>query len=335
MKIFSDEHHDGLYQFLRILFERWLQAKLYRPIGYEWYNNLFWRYSNNPAVMAQYLEIRDDAELKGGIYYIPENRHREMDKCITLKRFWEMEIDVVIASVANHEISFSTLAKLHWNKPKFIRLIGNINEPIDFRYSRNIMATATTTIPIPADINVVCCHQEFDLARYCYKPPAVRNSIKNMMNCFPSSRDFALWGQYKALLPEFDWKMHGILGEDGGIGLADDMAAALHDSTFIWHVKPGGDGFGHVVHNAYAVGRPLITRRKYYADKLGGALMIDGQTCIDLDLRTPEENTARIRHFAIPENHDRMCENAYERFKEVVDYGREFEEIGRFLGRLQ
>jgi len=335
MQIFSDEHHDGLYQFLRILFERRLQAELYRPIGYEWYNNLFWRYSNNPAVMAQYLEIRDDAEFKDGIYYIPENRHREMDKCITLKRFWEMEIDVVIASVANHEISFSALAKLHWNKPKFIRLIGNINEPIDFNYSRNIMATATTVMPIPADINVVCCHQEFDLARYCYKPPTVRNSIKNMMNCFPASRDFPLWGQYKALLPEFDWKMHGILGEDGGIGLADDMAAALHDSTFVWHVKPGGDGFGHVVHNAYAVGRPLITRRRYYADKLGGALMIDGQTCIDLDLRTPEENAARIRHFAIPENHDRMCKNAHERFKEVVDYDREFEEVRRFLDRLQ
>ena len=257
-----------------------------------------------------------------------------MDKCITLEQFHKMPIDIVIASVSNHEVSFSDLAKSHWNKPKFIRVIGNINEPINFSYSRNIMATAAT-VPIPSDINVVFCHQEFDLNRFCYKPPTVRNSIKNMMNCFPASGAFPLWGQYKALLPEFEWKMHGILGEDGIIGPADDMAIAMHNSTFIWHVKPGGDGFGHNVHNAYAVGRPLITRRKYYADKLGGQLMIDNETCIDLDAGTPEENAERIRFWAQPENHDKMCKRAYRQFKKVVDYDQEFEEIQKFLGRLQ
>ncbi len=334
MNVFADEHHDSLYQFLRILFERRLKGSIYRPIGYEWYENRIWQYSHLPGTIAQYLQIPNSAEFRGDVYHIPENRHIEMDKCITFEQFHKMKIDLVVATVSNHEVSFSDLAKSHWNKPKFIRVIGNINEPIDFSYSRNIIATATT-IPIPPDINVVFCHQEFDLGRFCYKPPAVRNSIKNMMNCFPSSRDFALWGQYKALLPEFEWKMHGILGEDGIIGPADDMAAAMHDSTFIWHVKPGGDGFGHNVHNAYAVGRPLITRRKYYAGKLGGQLMTDNETCIDLDAGTPEENAERIRLWARPENHDEMCKRAYQRFKEVVDYDREFGEIQKFLSRLQ
>ena len=333
MNVFSDEHHDSLYQSFRILFERRLKGSIFRPIGHEWYKNRIWQYSHNPGTIAQYLQILDSAEFRDDVYYIPENRHIEMDKCITLEQFHKMKIDIVIASVSNHEVSFSALAKSHWNKPKFIRVIGNINEPINFNYSRNIMATAAT-VPIPSDINVVFCHQEFSLSRFCYKPPAVRNSIKNMMNCFPSSGDFSLWGQYKALLPEFEWKMHGILGEDGIIGPADEMATAMQNSTFIWHVKPGGDGFGHCVHNAYAVGRPLITRRKYYADRLGGALMIDGKTCIDLDLRTPEENAALIRHFAVPENHDRMCEDTYERFKEVVDYDEEFLRIKKFLENL-
>lgn len=334
MNVFADEHHDALYQFLRILFERRLGWNLYRPIGYEWHRNGIWRYSNKAEVIDQYLRIPDDAVYKDGIYYIPERRHNEIDKCITFDRFREMKIDLVIGSVAEHEGSFATIARLHWNKPKFIRVIGNWGEPIDFNYSKNIIATART-IPIPEWINVVFCHQEFDLNVFHYKPPEVRNSIKNFMNCLPDSRDFPMWYQYKALLPEFDWKMHGILGEDGIIGNVKEMVPAIHSSTFIWHVKYGGDGFGHVVHNAYACGRPLITKRSYYADKLGGELMIDGKTCIDLDAHITEENVRLIREFAQPEKHNWMCENAYKRFKEVVDFDREFEEIKKFLERLQ
>ena len=334
LNVFSDEHHDCLYQFLRILFERRLGWNLYRPIGFEWFRNLIWQYSKDLRVVQQYLIPPDDAEVKDGIYYIKERRHNEVDKCITLDKFKEMKIDLVIGSVVNHEVSFATISKLHWNKPKFIRVIGNWGEPIDFEFSKNIMATAKT-VPIPPGINAVFCHQEFDLNLFNYQPPIIRNSIKNFMNCVPDSKDFPMWGQYKALLPEFDWKMHGILGDDGIIGNVNDMVKAIHDTSFVWHVKYGGDGFGHVVHNAYACGRPLITKRSYYADKLAGELMIDGKTCIDLEKHTTEENVKLIREFSQPEKHNQMCENAYRRFKEIVDYDQEFLEIKKFLERLQ
>ena len=334
LNVFSDEHNDALYQALRILFERRLGWNLYRPIGFEWFRNLIWQYSKDLRVVQQYLIPPNDAEIKDGIYYIKERRHNEVDKCITFDKFKEMKIDLVIGSVVNHEVSSATIAKLHWNKPKFIRVIGNWGEPIDFNYSKNIMATAKT-VPIPPGINAVFCHQEFDLNLFHYKPPEIRNSIKNFMNCLPDSKDFPMWHQYKALLPEFDWKMHGILGEDGIIGNVNDMVPAIQNSTFVWHVKYGGDGFGHVVHNAYACGRPLITKRSYYADKLAGELMIDGKTCIDLEKHTTEENVKLIREFSQPEKHNQMCENAYRRFKEIVDYDQEFLEIKKFLERLQ
>jgi hypothetical protein len=334
MNVFSDEHNDALFQFLRILFERRLGWNLYRPIGYEWYRNLCWRYSDNPATVDQYLKIPNDAEFKDGIYYIKERRHNEVDKCITFDKFKEMKIDIMIASVVNHELPYHTLCGLHFNHPKLIRVIGNWGESIDFELSKNIIATAKT-VPIPQGINVVFCHQEFDLNLFSYKPPAVRNSIKNFMNCLPDSKDFPMWGLYKSLLPDFDWKMHGILGEDGIIGNVNDMVPAMQNSTFIWHVKYGGDGFGHVVHNAYACGRPLITKGSYYTDKLAGALMIDGETCIDLEKHTTEENVKLIREFSQPEKHNQMCENSYKRFKEVVDYDKEFEDIKKFLERLQ
>ena len=47
------------------------------------------------------------------------------------------------------------------------------------------------------------------------------------------------------MLPDFTWKMHGILGKDGIIGDIYEIAKAIKDSTFIWHTKYGGDGFGY------------------------------------------------------------------------------------------
>jgi len=334
MNVFVDSHHDALFQFLRILFERRLGWNLYKPIGYEWYRNLFWQYSKNDATVDQYLKIPDEAELKDGVYYLPERRHNEIDKGITFEKFKEMKIDIVIASVVNHELPYKTLTERHYNKPKFIRLIGNWGEPIDFNLSKNVLATAKT-VPIPENINAVFCHQEFDTKIFKYQPPKVRKSIKNFMNCLPVSKDIALWHQYRAKLPSLDWKMHGILGKDGIIGTVDKMVPAIQASTFIWHVKPGGDGFGHVVHNAFACGRPLITRKKYYQDKLAVELMIDNKTVIDLDSGSLADNLKRIAFFSEPENHDKMCENCYNRFREVVDFDKEFEEIKEFLKNLQ
>lgn len=334
MNVFCDEHHDCLYQFLRILFERRLGWNLYRPIGLEWYQNLFWRYSDNPAVVDQYLKIPDGAELKDGVYYIPEKRHNEIDKCITFDKFKEMKIDIIIASVVQHELPYHTLAGLHWNKPKFIRVIGNWGEPIDFTLSKNIIVTANT-LPIPPDVNAVFCHQEFDTEVFRYLLPNNQNTIKNFMNCFPHSKDFPLWGQYKTLLPEYNWKMHGIHGDDGIIGNVKDMVLAIQDSTFIWHVKFGGDGFGHVIHNAYACGRPLILKGSYYADKLAAALIRDGKNCIDIEKHTRLENVRLIREFSQPDRHNQMCENTQKIFKQVVNFEQEFEDIKKFLERLQ
>ena len=333
LNVFADFHHGCLYQFLRILIEKRFKYNLYRPIGLEWFCEKIWRHSENTPTVCQYLDPRNDAEIKDGIYYMRDSWHNEIDKGITFEKFKEMKIDIIIGSISNHEISFSTLAKSHWNKPKFIRLIGNVNEPIDFNYSKNIIVTAKT-MPIPDRINAVFCHQEFDLKTFQYKPPIIRNSIKSFVNCLPLTKDFSLWKQYKTLLSDFDWKMYGGVCEDGSIGYADEMNSAFYNSSFIWHIKFGGDGFGHVIHNAYACGRPPIVKRSYYADKLAGPLMIDGKTCIDLERHTTEENIRLIREFSQPDKHNQMCENVYKRFCEIVNYEAEFIKLQEFFNNL-
>lgn len=129
--------------------------------------------------------------------------------------------------------------------------------------------------------------------------------------------------------------MYGILGHDGIIGTDKGVAKAIQDSTFVWHLKAQGDGFGHVIHNAFACGRPPIVRKSYYQNELAGALMEDTTTCIDLEARTPNENVEMIKALSEPETHKRMSKNTYNRFKECVDFDFEYKEIIKFLARLK
>jgi len=333
MNVFVDYHHDALYRSFELLFEKRLGWNLYRPIGYEWYRNLCWRYSDNPAVVEQYLKIPENAVLKDGIYYIPNQRYGTVHKCLTFERFKEFPIDIMIASIHDHEVPYHTLCGLHFNKPKFIRQVGNVNELIDFSIVKNVMFSAGFD-PMPKDVNVVYYHQEFDLDHFNFEPPTNRNTIKNFMNCLPDSEFYYLWKEYKKELSDFNWKMHGILGEDGILGKEMEIVKAMKDTTFIWHVKAGVEGYGHVIHNAYALGRPVITKISNYKGKMAEPLLEDLVTCIDLDKRTTAENVKIIRKLAQPEEHNKFCERAYQRFCEVVNFDEEFNALKHFLERV-
>ena len=56
-KIYSDCHHEHLYESLRILFEDRLGYELYRAIGLEWYHEKFWNVYPHPATAQQYLGL--------------------------------------------------------------------------------------------------------------------------------------------------------------------------------------------------------------------------------------------------------------------------------------
>ena len=333
MNVFADLHHGDLYHSLRMLFEKRLGGNLYRPIGLDWHKKGFWKYNDNLPTVKQYLDIRNEDIDQGDHYLCPEGPHNEIDKALTFEQFKKKDIDIVIASVYQHEEPYSRLIKAFNPKAKLIRQAANIHDVIDTNISKNILASCYLD-HIPEDGNVVIYHQEFDLN--IFKPTKFHptNKIKNFMNCVPDSRDFYLWPMYKSTLSEYDFKMHGILGEDGIIGNVFTIAKAMQNSTFIWHVKHGGDGFGHVIHNAFACGIPLITKKSYYKNCLAESLLEDGVTCIDLDARSFDENIEMIREFSKPDKHKIMCDNVIKRFKENVNFDNEFSLIKKFLDNL-
>jgi hypothetical protein len=129
--------------------------------------------------------------------------------------------------------------------------------------------------------------------------------------------------------------MYGIGGDDGNISGTENVAKKMQECTFTFHFKECGDGYGHIIHNSFACGKPPIIKACYYRDRLGGLLLEDGKTCIMVDNKPIEQVVAEIRHFAIPENYKIMSENVSKKFKELVDFDLDAENVKKFIERLK
>lgn len=332
VNVFSDFHHGALYFSLHLLFEKRLGWNLYRPTGYEWYKRGFWRYSSDPRVIKQYLEEASEELLKHGVYRVPsqEGSVTYFQNAITFTQFLEMDFDFIIASVYQHEGPFFKLITEYKPDAALIRQMGNPNEVCDFSVCRNVLNS--TMNPVPQNVNTVRYHPEFSLEDFRYTKPETHNVVKSFLNCLPMSVDAPLWDEYSEAMPDFVWKMHGILGKDELLP-EGEKAKAMRMASFIWHLKFQGDGYGFVIHNAYACGRPCIVKGSYYREQLAEALLEDSVTCIDLELGSKDENVKKIRWLSKPENHVEICENAYKHFKKHVDFDREFVQVKKFLER--
>lgn len=342
MKIFSDLHHGALYYSLQLLFEGRLSFRLYRPIGKAWFDSGYWKiaepYENNLGTVAQFLEdcvpadgsrplnrVKQDT---GGYYLVKAPKDH---KAVTLEQFKEIKFDIVIASIPQHLAPYTELIKKYQPEAKLIYQIGNHFGPVDFSLAKNVMAS---TAPFSNGVNAVFYHQEFNLDTFCYKPPLNDRKIYSFVHCL-GGKDYEDYKEYKKALLGFEFKSFGAGCDDGAVSGWEHVAEKMHQSMFGFHLKSGGDGFGHIIHNWFACGRPPIVRMSQYKDKLAGELMIDGKTCLDLDGRTLGENVERIKYYSQPEEHKRLCQQAYDRFCEVVDFDREEQELRRFIENLQ
>ena len=337
MRVFSDFHHDSLWKSLEYLFEKRLGWELYCPKGLEWFYEGYWKvaepYQNCLGTVGQYLGTRGKEPDANGIYQV------DGMKGITLEKFKEMNIDIIIASIPAHLPTFTKLINEFKPKAKLIFQIGNEFGPIDFTLAKNILSS-TSRFEVPRGINVVFYHQEFDLDVFNYEPPVKSNLIRSFVHTLPTAGHFQRdWQDFLALekaMPEMKFESYGASCRDGCIDTTKEIARLMKSSLFGFNLKTGGDGFGHIIHNWFAVGRPVIVRKHQYEGKLAGGLMIDGETCIDLDKRTLEGNAKRIRQFIQDEQeYDKTCQKIRQTFETVVNYDKEFEEIKQFLERLK
>lgn len=351
-KVFTDFHHAGLLNSLILLFEKRLGGEVYRPIGKDWFEKGYWKVYDHPATVEQFLGIGgntpdgspplNEVIEKGGphTFKCQDIDSGYFNRAITLDGFMSLPFDIVIASIPHHIEPFKRLCSEHPNKPKLIYQIGNA-WTIEAGLAKNIMASAVID-DIPPDINFISYHQEFDLD--VFKPRDMQftqipdKKIYSFVNCFSIQEhfkeDWSLFTSVERFMHDYEFKSFGGSCRDGACHGSKQVSDKMNEARFIWHTKAGGDGYGHVVFNTAAIGRPMITRKSYYKNKLGDKLMIDGETCINIDNLTMSDIAYKINYYSDPDRYRLMCTNVYNNFKKQVDFDMEEKRLREFLLKL-
>jgi hypothetical protein len=349
MKVFADHHHAALFHSLQLLFEGRLEWELYRPIGPEWHTEGYWHVYDHPHTVNQFLGLHQGREVpmdvhsdplienecknkhytvEDGVYYVYDPVHNLSHKAVTLDKFKEMDFDILISSIPAHIQPFNKLIAQFQPKAKHIFQVGNAwgHQP----GVANIMAS-TAPFPAPSDVNCAFYHQEFDLDTYRYAPPRFHNVVNSYIHYMKAPE---LMDNYAGNFPGWQWTKYGA-GMDLSIMGVDGVGNTMQRSAWTWHYKPEGDGYGHVIFSSYACGRPAIIWGDFYRGKLAEHLLEDTVTCIDISKHSAEENIRTIHRLSEPEEHTAICERSYERFRQVVDFDQEFEQLKVFLENLR
>ncbi len=316
MRALIDYHHADLAESLHLTLTDRLGIDLYVPVGSEWYDNGVWQFGRDTwgddRLARQFLN-RDSVE--------SDNAHPErLHNVITYDEANNLAFDFVIASVPDNYRGYHAFAMEHG--AKFVIQAGNTNQFID--WSLNPLVLNSSEMPMAG--RGVTYHQEFSLEDFHYSAPT-SEIIGSFVNCMDRLPCWNWLAEARRLMPERTFRIHGIDGEDGNVKPTRDVGTLMRSYGWGWHDKITGDGFGHVIFNWAAVGRPLIGHANHYEGKLAGPLWEDGVTCIDLDRHAIGELPALLDSLDNVE----MGQRIRDRFDELVDYEEEAERIRELL----
>jgi hypothetical protein len=332
--VFTEWHHGGLFHAMGMMFEGRLGGTLVGPTGYEWATEGIWKLSKLPDTIKQYLNPELCVEGPDGFKYYYDKGEDYVQKRMTLEEFKNTKFDIILCTLQEHEYTFHELQQRFQPQAKFIRLCGNVGEQVNWDNFNNFIDTTKLYQP-PATCNTVVIHQEFPMESFFYTEPANHQRISNFMNNLPQADALGIWQAMRSQLLDYTFKMHGSNGEDGMIDGLPQLAQAMRDSAFIFMVKHQGEGYGHVIHNAYAVGRPVIVQKEFYIGKLAERFLIDDYSCITIDDKDWPTLIKKIRYWSIPENHKRMCKNAHDLFVKYVKFDEDEKKFRKFIDNLK
>lgn len=357
--LLADYHHHDLWESLELMCDR-LGWTLYRPIGLDWFDRHYWNFErqwHGDAVARQYLEPwgSDEADPVSGIHRRYDHSHGRWQNLLTLEEARVIKPDVVMASVAHNHEGLHRFARevgatfgIHLGNVRFSSI-----DMAEDRWDLADFGIVTTLLPVTPPKPHVVVHQEFSLDDFRHEPPPQDGvfTVASFVNCFAENRDgYAQFRATAELRPEYDWRVYGSYGsaaEDeyaaGNIGTCEGVADAMRASDVAWHTKQWSDGFGHVIHDWFAVGRPVVGYQYYYAGdpargflpQLAGPLWQEGITSFDLTDKSPSEAVAILdRLYHDPDLRLRMGENAARRFREVVDFDAEEQAIRAMFAQV-
>ena len=309
----------------------------------EWFDAGYWNFErqwHGDAVAKQYLTPWGSDQLGTRL----DHSHDRYQKLLTLEQARDLKPDIVLASVAHNHEGLARFAREVG--AKFGLQLGNVRfSEIDMAEDRWDLADfglVSAILPATPPKPFVTYHQEFSLEDFRHEPPPRHDPfrVSSFVNCFPENVNaYAGWRTIASQHPEYDWRVYGAYGsiaeDEYAAGNLDRCAAvgdAMRDSDVAWHTKQWSDGYGHVIHDWFAVGRPVIGHEWYYRSQLAGPLWVEGVTSFDItdqDATYVAQVIQRLRDD--PELHHRMSAAAAARFREIVSFDEEEQAIRKML----
>jgi hypothetical protein len=326
-RVLADWHHPALWESLSILFEDRFGWELYSMGGLDWTRHGWALHNGTPGWATEdYLcqpsvDRGTHGEVTGSEY--PER----VRKVVTWQQAQDIRWDFVLASVSEHQRPFSGLARDFG--ARFIHQVGNARHAIERRVPQITLASSV----VPRGTQAIQYHQEFSRTLFA---PADPTNVERVTSFMLRAESTSCPSDWIEQAPGVRWAEYGGVSPRDPTYLApmSKVADALRETGWVWHDKRIGDGYGHVVHTAAAVGRPLIGHASHYAGLLAEPLWRDLETCIDLD-RHSETDALRLWRAinADPEWYGEMVTRMQNTFARLVDFDAEADEIRMALAK--
>ncbi len=320
---------------LQLLADR-LGATLFRPYGMEWYDQGYFKLygdlrRKDPQrwIAKQYL-VDTIFELEYFSLYFKgigrETYNGDKDypifNLLTLEHAKKIQIDVVICSVHENEPYFAKLKEFYPNA-KFIRQVGNDLDSIIDPFYKNLLSSAMTPYN-KFEGHKVLYRQEFPLDLFKSESPTNFKNIWSFQNDLEQFEDmWEFWTDLKHKLRDYDFKSYGVGNEQGKIYPKRELVKKMLEATFIPQSKGPWEGYGHTIHNAICLGRPMIVKFSDYQGRIAEPLLIKDETYLEM---SDPDLPAKIRHYSDPERYRKMSEKCVQVFKDNVNFDREYEE---------
>ena len=346
IRVLCDAIHADLWESLRLLFEVRLGWELYRPIGMEWRDKGIWNFERHQpygeGVAHQFLDVwpsdrRVDPVLHGFDWRRADTTHPGQDiRLVHYEEARDQRWDLVLATLAENEQGWYQFAQevgAHYGIQ-----VGNQGAANLWPLAEFGLLSVTTPGLKPWKPHVYY-RQEFSLEDFAPDHGAIAEPdlVMNRVQCTSQTPDHERWRRIAGAVPEARFRWYGHCEpRDEWFGGSDEttplVAGSMHRARIAWHPKRWSDGYGHVIHNWFSIGRPVIASAGYYADKLAGPLFEEGVTSFDMDRLSDDELAATVRMLLGDEDRWlRMCEASAERFRAVVDFDAEAAEIRAML----
>lgn len=353
VKILADLHHADLAESLELLADRF-GWEVYFPMGMDWFDRWYWSFEravHGDAVARQYLVgvWPDPVDMGDHFTQVDPVHPGRIRKGVTLEQASAPRWDIVLCTLTHNERGFAKFAK-EWGGVYGIQVgnagqVGSVQrEGAGWDQTRFVLASTTlkdhggspVTVPVPH----VVYRQEFSLEDFYPEYPDDTDTVSSFIQCFAENRVFYdNFLQIARDTPDLTWQVFGNYGSapqdefaQGNLPTTPAVAEAMRRTRIAWHAKWWSDGYGHVIHNLFATGRPVVGPLGYYVDKIAGPLIEHGVTAFDTAQMTYQDVQDTLRRLRDDDEfYAEIRANAVNRFVQVVDFDEDAERVRGLL----